>query len=114
MKYHVNTLDLDWVRLDNGFIMDSGALFNSVIRSICRCSSNVSVDRRRSASGNGWHVRLRCARGCDICRLVHDSAPRFDMDQHRPPHLRDVLWDRKSYSKGGKTIVMNAGEWDRV
>ena len=111
----INTFDVDWRRLYNGFIEDSDSLLDVILHRVYRCGHVGSVKVRDSASGNGFHVVVSCDRcGCDVCRFVFDSAVRVDADMSRPVWTRDVLWDKKFYRKGGGCVEGLVGPWVEV
>ena len=104
------TLDLDWSRLDNGVLDSSEHKLEAVLDHVNNCEKCLSYEYRRSASGNGYHVRMSCS-GCDLCRWLFDQPIRCDIDHTRAGHMRNVLWDRKNYFKLGRSVEMEAGEW---
>ena len=108
----IQTFDVDPRRLPNGFLVFPDV--DDVIRRLWRCSYATNVAVRRSASGNGFHVRLECMwDNCDICRLCFDSDFRFMLDMlFRKPRQRNVLWKRKTYEKNGHYLTCDAGEWE--
>ena len=110
----LSTLDLDWRRHGCGWVESADGCLRAVARRVGGCDHLVSCDVRRSASGNGFHVRLLCGIPCSICRLVFDSPRRLEADQGRPYYSRDVLWGSKVYRKGGRWVRLEAGEWRGV
>lgn len=103
-----NTLDLDPVRLPNGFIR---AADPGLMDKIKRCPFLVRARVRESASGSGYHIELWCNWDCDLCRLVYDSPRRFGKDLGRPVWSRDVLWQNKVYRKGGHSLALGPDVW---
>ena len=108
----INTYDIDWVRLVSGYLIPSTKTIEDVLRHVMQCPFIQDLKYRDSASGNGYHVKVKCSReGCDLCRLVFDSPIRFDMDLTRDASTRDVLWDEKTYTKHGKHLRLRASSW---
>jgi len=111
----INTFDVDWRRLYNGYVESSDWLVGNMLGRVAKCDHVRCVKFRDSASGNGFHVEVSCDRvGCDLCRYVFDSAVRVDADMSRPVWTRDVLWDKKYYRKGGGCVEGLVGPWVEV
>jgi hypothetical protein len=105
-----NTVDLDWKRLPNGFIQfpDIGAALGKIYA----CDKVYGIRWRRSAGGNGYHIEFWCREDCSRCPAAYDDGNRQDCDAgNREVFRRGVLWERKAYTKGGKTIVLRTGDW---
>ena len=109
-----STLDIDFRRLDSGYIIRSDDVLDAVRAAVSQCGDVVGSRFRRSASGNGFHVELLCSRDCASCRFAFDSTRRLDLDLSRPAEQRDVLWGRKSYVKGGCELVLSVGPWEEL
>lgn len=109
-----NTIDIDPVRLPNGYIVpvtEEG--LRRITYKIRMCPGLIYLQNRTSPSDNGIHLQFWCLWDCDRCRLVYDSPWRFKKDLDRPPHSRDVVWSEKVYKKGGRFIRLPAGDWRR-
>ena len=111
----VNTFDVDWHRVGGGLVESSSDSLVRVLRGLVKCSGLGSVEVRDSSSGNGFHVRVSCP-GCDsdACRVVLDSPERYGLEVGDPVWTRNVLWNRKTYVKGGSKMVGCAGPWESV
>ena len=107
------TFDVDPKRLPNGFISLGEDELRRIQRALSKCPHAGVRYHRRSASGNGFHVSVECDRDCEICSLTLDSPRRMELDALDPPWTRGVLWDSKTFSKGGSRLEMEAGEWMR-
>jgi hypothetical protein len=103
------TIDVDWLRMPNGFLVSSEEQFARILYEMQKCEAS-DLEYRVSGSNNGFHIRCNC-KGCEVCRIVFDSPVRWDMDQTRPPETREVLWDSKVYRKGENKITLKSGEW---
>ena len=108
------TFDVDPKRSPNGYVSLGEEELEKVRRALLKCPHAGVRSARRSASGNGFHVSVGCERDCEICSLTLDSPRRMELDGVDPPWTRGVLWDSKTFSKGGSRITMEAGEWMRL
>jgi len=105
------TFDVDW-RRTGAYLESSDSILAAVVGRVGSCIGCSGVDVRHSASGNGYHVKVDCDHtDCYLCRLVFDSPVRLDADLGRPVWSREVLWDLKTFLKGGGWVVGEAGPW---
>ena len=109
----MNSFDVDPKRLPNGYVSLGEPELERTLGGLRKCGLLDQVLVRRSASGNGFHVVAFCRDGecSESCRLCLDSPRRVDLDGLDPEWTRGVLWDSKTYSQGGKSIRLEAGEW---
>ena len=107
-----SSFDVDWGRLGNGFVVPSVDLLDSIRQHVSKCPLVKELQFRDSASGNGFHVQVTCdgEAECETCRMVFDSPSRLDLDDG-PLWTRGVLWDEKTYVKGGCRLRGVAGAW---
>ena len=79
---YYNTLDID---------SSDKELFERIFLKVTVCP--YALKYRWVDTQKGYHVRLWCAKECDLCRLVFDDSKRFAIDWKRPRAKQNVLFE---------------------
>mgnify|MGYP000005721446 CR=1 FL=1 len=92
---YYNTIDLDHDPRTPKIKSCTKSFLHYVVNKIKRCPNLLSITLTESNS-KGYHIILRCAVKCDICRLVFDDPERYIRDINRKHIYQNVLFQRKT------------------
>jgi len=105
MVLNIQTIDID--NPDMEFL-------KKILQKIARCRHCLKLQYRISTSLSHYHIRILCAKKCDLCRFVFDDSMRYSYDYERPERRKGILHNTNIIIYNGKQYVIKAGEWITV
>lgn len=104
MRY-IQTIDID-----NG----DKEYLKRILQKIASNKCCLKLQYRLSTSMSHYHIRIECARKCDLCRFVFDDSHRYFFDARRPERWRGLLHNTKTIYINNKRIILKASQWITV